>query len=500
MDEPVGSLASTPALEVVRGIAIGRQTGVLELWREDTDESESLYFVSGELYLRPEHPLALALGPEPSSVDSATAKASPGEGKDVVNELWLTQAVDRLRAWRAGSYRFAADPSGISTDLVGPLSTFSIVMTGAVSGFDEFSLLRRLGGDAARFAVSPVGQSPVADLVRLDPHEAFFLSRMEQPVTVRELLQQSDLERQVGLQQLCRLLAAGLICPEAELPRRGPGLLLDASLLERFSKRIEQSLERQPLSLEPDEHRQKIASLLGRLGGLTYYELLGIGTGATSEEIHAAYSDLARLVHPCQAESLGLQGKEGGMLLLLEKATEAYLTLNDRERSRQYLREIGSPQGGQGAKVSVEERRQEVETIAEENYRRARVMAAREELHFAVELLQQAVRVHPKAEYYVLLGRCQARNPRWLNKAVASFGRALQLDEDNIGTRLELARVLEASGEAGRARREYREVLQRQPSNSDASGALERLRGHSAAPGETTWLQRLLASLPFGQK
>jgi tetratricopeptide (TPR) repeat protein len=234
---------------------------------------------------------------------------------------------------------------------------------------------------------------------------------------------------------------------------------------------------------------------------MTYYELLGIGTGATSEEIHDAYSDLARVVHPCQAKALGLAGKEGGMLLLLEKATEAYLTLNDRDRSRKYLQDVGSPGDIHGGQQTADVRREEVQEMAEENYQRARAMVAREDYHFAVELLQQAVRVDPQAKYYVLLARCQARNPNWMQKAIATYGRAMQLSGQDLQIRLELAQLLETSGDLDRARREYDAILKRQPSHSQASQALERLRTKPRAPSaDGGWLDKLRSRLPSGKK
>ena len=140
--------------------------------------------------------------------------------------------------------------------------------------------------------------------------------------------------------------------------------------------------------------------------------------------------------------------------------------------------------------------------MAEENYRRAQLMVAREDFHFAVELLQQAVRVDPQAKYYLLLARCQTRNPKWIQKAVASYGRALQLAGDDLEIRLELARLLEGAGDLGRARKEYEAILKRQPVHADATRGLERLRkgGTVSGTARTNWLERLRAMLPSGRK
>lgn len=493
MEDFEGQFPTRSAVDVFRELGLERRTGILDFREGEAGKEDRFFFVSGDLYLAPEHPLALALASGEGI--EADDRSTGDDGQP--SEMWLTQCTFRLKGWTEGSFRFAENLAAIPSDLVGPLPTFSIIMSTAVADRDEFDLLRSLGGEQARFVATPGSQAPPPGAVQLDPQEAFFLSRLDHAASVKDLLAQSELGPFEGVQRLCRLLAAGLICREEDLPEARSGTLLSPAILEKFSSRIQETLERQPLELEPEDHRKQIAGLLGRLGGLTYYELLGIGLGATSEEIHDAFSQLARVVHPSNAEALGLAGKEGGMQLLLEKATEAYLTLSDRDRSRRYLREIGSPgelQGGQNPEL----RRDEVERLAEENYKRARAFVLREDFHFAVELLQQAVRVDPKPEYYLLLGRCQARNPRWLPKAIASYGRALQLDNGNLDIRFELAGALEAAGELPKARREYREILRRQPNHRDAGAGLARLEGQAKKPMEQegSWLTNLLERLP----
>jgi tetratricopeptide (TPR) repeat protein len=479
-----GSLEREPAIAVVRRLVLERRTGRLVL--RDGDREEVLFFVSGELYLAPTHSLALALSSGEKDSDETTAEARSPQA------IWFTQAVAALREWARGEYAFDDNPAGISTDLVGPLSAYGILMADAVYERDEFQLLRRLGGETARYVASISVRSPTPAAVGLDPGEAFLLSRMERPVSVRELLQQADASRLEALRRLCRLLAVELILDEKDVPRGLQGALLDEALLSKFSKRIADSLSREPLSMSPEDQRKKIADLLGRLGTITFYELLGVGLGATSEEIHAAYSDLARLVHPLNAERLGLRGKEGGMQLVFEKATEAYLTLSDRDRSREYLVEVGSPGAGMASASSGQDRQEEIAETVERNYRMAKAMVQREDYHFAIELLQQAVRVQPKAEYYALLARCQARNPRWFQKAVSSYGRALQLSPDDHDVRIELAQVLEAAGDRPRARREYDIVLSRMPGHPEATAGLARLKGRPAqAEGEKAWWEKL---------
>ena len=59
MNDTREQLTSDSAILVVRGLALERRTGVLELWRDESAEPERLYFLGGELYLEPTHPLAV---------------------------------------------------------------------------------------------------------------------------------------------------------------------------------------------------------------------------------------------------------------------------------------------------------------------------------------------------------------------------------------------------------------------------------------------------------
>src|SRR5436305_10789312 len=83
-----------------------------------------------------------------------------------------------------------------------------------------------------------------------------------------------------------------------------------------FSERVRRDLARQPLVLPPETHRHRVAELLGKVGGATCYDLLGVGPGASDPEVYDAYNRLARLVHPSHAPTLGLSGKERVLGLL----------------------------------------------------------------------------------------------------------------------------------------------------------------------------------------
>ncbi len=462
------------AFAAVRRIYLERETGVLALGNADR-----LFFVSGELYLRPEHPLAPA---------AADAGEEGGEGRRV---LAVAAIVDLMSGVTAADFEFQEGIAHISSDLVGPLPTASVLMEGAVRNRDEFQLLKQLGGEERRF-VATTGEESLQSLPDLDPQEAFLLSRLDQPTPVKELLRQADLERGATLEKLCRLQAIDLIRPqEKAVQAESPGILT-AELVQRFSDRIRDGLERSPLSLDPRYHRERIGALMRQLGEMTFYELLQVEISSLPEEIHDAYTKLARLVHPSHAAALGLEGKEAGMHLLFERATEAYLTLSDSERTRKYLLEIGPLARSSAGKPSEEVRKKESKGVAEHNFRMAKSMALREEYHFAIELLNQAVRTDPKPEYYALLAECLEQNPKWARKAIFNYSEALELAPADADLRVARAKLFAQIGNTRRAREEFEKVLEAVPGHAEAVRGLAGLRRTAGASGEQGLLRRFL--------
>jgi hypothetical protein len=192
-----------------------------------------------------------------------------------------------------------------------------------------------------------------------------------------------------------------------------------------FSARVERGLAAHPLDLDPMTHRQRVAELVGRVGEATFYDLLGVGPGASADEVYAAYDRLARLVHPSHAEALGLAGKEAVLVLLFDRITQAYLTLSQPARRRRYDTELGDQLWSPG--TSGKARTEEEHRVARRYFVKATLLAASEEYHQAIDLLRTAARIDPRSEYYALLGQLEAKNPLWLRLAEANLARAIEL-------------------------------------------------------------------------
>ncbi|HKH46606.1 MAG TPA: DnaJ domain-containing protein [Thermoanaerobaculia bacterium] len=217
-----------------------------------------------------------------------------------------------------------------------------------------------------------------------------------------------------------------------------PSPRLTEEELRLFADRIARSLAERPQAKAVQDHRERVAVLVREMGEATHYRFLEIDPTASPLEIHEGFERTARLVHPDNAGRLGLAGREGVLQVLFERAVEAYLTLSAIDRRKQYDREMGPLLWKQQAvsKVSPAEE-------AARLYERAKALAAAEQIHPAVEVLRESVRISPKGEALALLGTLEAKNPHWLESAEKHLERALEMKARVPGLEQALQKVRE---------------------------------------------------------
>ncbi len=491
-----------------------------------------LHFVDGELHFPSDHPLAASLEPVLEELRGEEESAGRGSGSGLTRgagaaklRALMTRIAFLLSGWSQQG-RAAFRPAEQDTlDLVGPLPTALLLMEWAAAG-DEEELIQRLGGEARWISLTPRRNRSAAAAARLvDPHAAVLLSRLSSPVSLDDLLRQSASPRSTVLADVARLQAAGLVelsdaapgsaeaevapAPRPVAPRErsqtpatrgqpvsapstssrpsprptsgartaGTGVApqpASKDVVHRYAEKVGRELESRPLALDAESHRSRLGDLLSRAAGLTAYELLGVEGTATGAEIHEGFQRLARLVHPSHADSLALAGGDRPLWFLFEQAVSAYLTLSQPERRRRYDERI---QGLAASGARPAPRKNERQELARSYYERAEALLDAEDFHFAVELLKQAVHTHPRPEYYVLLGRAQAKNPNWLRHAMDSYRKAMDLGAEDSRIALALGRICEAMENYEEARRHYESALAKNPVDPDARAGIARLAG-----------------------
>lgn len=472
--------------ELVRSIYLGRRNGAVEV--RHSSGTDSMFFRRGELYLDRDHEVAVRVSPLLSAAPEDRRPASIPELRQEVEDL--ARELCRLHAAEAE----LQDDRSMVVEVVGPMPTVCFVQELAVYGCDEDELAARLGGDDVK--LHSTGKTPALEqLPGLDPEMAQVMAALEKPATAAQLMRGED--RMTTLRGLVKLWAVGLVeAAERQRPNGRPRTqeILTLKLLETFSERIARELEEEPVELDTEEHRVEIADLLGQLGGVNYYELLGVDLRADDDELFVAYKRVARKVHPVHARRLGFEGKDEVLQVLFERVTEAYLTLSDPKRKASYNTLAGIHVDVQ---VDAGQRAQERQTIARQNYRRAATSMDEMDYSQAVELLKEAARLDPKAEYFGRLGQAQWKNPHWRHHAIESYREAVELDPENAGVRFGLATLLEELEETEEAGEHYRTALELMPDHAGAQEALERLDGFGgvAASARTGDFRSLFAGI-----
>jgi tetratricopeptide (TPR) repeat protein len=254
---------------------------------------------------------------------------------------------------------------------------------------------------------------------------------------------------------------------------------VDARVLERLSQRVLENLRADPLGLDRESQARQLKEHLRRLMETDHYDLLGVEPGAGPEQVHAAFLDLARKAHPTHADVLGLEGWRAALDLLFERATEAYLVLSDAESSARYRVLVSREtevQPGDATPPQGGEREREQRDVAQRNFLLARDLAKRGEFHFAVELLYRSVLIDPRPEFYRLLADCQAENPRWLDKAIDNYGRAIEGSPSDPDLHVAVAVAHERAGSLDQALAGYRAALNLLPTHQVAVTGLARVQ------------------------
>lgn len=455
-------------------LRLRRATGTLEL--EEAGTSRRVHLRDGEVWIPGSHPLARRLAERLEAARQRRGAPMPAD-EPLLGILAKVAAV--MTTWKVDHGRFRDGVGGFPDDLVGPLPGARLLMVGATLGLDDAEIERRLALLGARIRAAPGGLRG-GDLLGFLPEEHFLVERLALPAAASEVLEASPFPRSEAARRLLELAAIGLVLPESgPASAAGSAFREQTELVSRLSERVERGLAERPLELDRESYRQVIADLIARHGGLDHYELLAVSAEATTETIHAAYERLARTVHPANAARFEVQGSAPALQVLFERATLAWEVLSDPERRRLYNERqlIEVP-----AQAPTGERREaERREIARRQFERGLVYANAGDYHSAIQLLEQAVQVDPRADYWATLARLQARNPSWLRRALTSCQHAVQLEPGNAELRLACGQLFEQLEEPERARVQYNAALRANPDLQEAADRLAALDPRRAA-------------------
>lgn len=213
--------------------------------------------------------------------------------------------------------------------------------------------------------------------------------------------------------------------------------------------------------------------------GMNYYELLGIPTNATHRDIESAYKKYSEEFSPAKVRVISDPELKKKGQFLVDKGKRAYEMLINFEKRAQYEK-LGYRD------VDPESLKEEdpVEK-AREIYRKAKTLFTMQNYSVAVKVLEEAIKYDDtRADYYLLLGKSQAKIPEMKHNAEASLRKATEMESWNAEPYAELGMLFYSERLYKRAEGYFRKALELEPSHTLAKKKLEEIVGPQVNPME----------------
>ncbi|OLD66689.1 MAG: hypothetical protein AUI52_03160 [Acidobacteria bacterium 13_1_40CM_2_68_10] len=195
------------------------------------------------------------------------------------------------------------------------------------------------------------------------------------------------------------------------------------------------------------------------------YQVLGVLSTATGNDIRHAYYGLAKKFHPDKFTREDLKAKAEKVFAHI---TEAYSTLTNTEGRRKYDEDQALRKSGHSQEKKVDSG-----DMARMNFRHGKDMFDKGKFGEAISFLQNACDQDPsKAEHFHYLAMAQSRNPRWKRDAEENFLRALEHDPTNAEIYAHLGSLYAKGGLHSKARDMFKKALQWDSANEEAQVGL----------------------------
>lgn len=144
---------------------------------------------------------------------------------------------------------------------------------------------------------------------------------------------------------------------------------------------------------DPAAMRREIETKARVVEQQSLFEVLGLQTTATRDQVKNAYFDAAKRYHPDRLTSLGLEALRPETEKIFRRVSEAYGTLFDDARREEYKKTMGQP----GNQESPEAHAKAMKILeAEMAFRRAEILMRKNDLNGAIAEFEAAVTGNPQ--------------------------------------------------------------------------------------------------------
>ncbi|UCH97659.1 MAG: DnaJ domain-containing protein [Candidatus Aminicenantes bacterium] len=213
--------------------------------------------------------------------------------------------------------------------------------------------------------------------------------------------------------------------------------------------------------------------------GMNYYELLGIPTNATHRDIESAYKKYSGEFSPAKVAAVSDPELKKKAQFLVDKGKRAYDLLIDFDKRAQYEK-LGYRDVDPGSLKEEDP----IET-AREIYRKAKTLFNQRNYSMAIKGLEEAINLDPsRADYMLLLGRCQAQIPSLKHEAEESLRKASEMESWNAEPFAALGMLFYSERLYKRAEGYFRRALELEPTHDLSRKKLEEIVGPQVKPME----------------
>ncbi len=293
-------------------------------------------------------------------------------------ETQLKQRLFDLFTWEGGSITLRPYKKGMVSDNIPvSISTPALILAGLMHAAKHSSSESLLDGNRTLRLVPH--KTLTLEVFQFSGPELRVIHALDNTPTLAQLLQ--------NLQQI-KMDANQLEAFMVALLQIG---LVEYGAVAKVAPSQSKSKERAKARSKADggEFTVRMRKELAQAEGKNYFELLGISQAASEAEIRKVYFQLAKEFHPDRLRKLSDQHLRRNGEVLFAKISEAYNTLVDANKRKEYLAslEIGSQDATEQAAKILE---------SEALFQKARGLIRQGEFRVAKGILDKAAQLHPE--------------------------------------------------------------------------------------------------------
>ena len=386
----------------------------------------------------------------------------------------VKQIILSLFSWRNGRYIFDDSPLPLSDIILLQMSTGNLIIEG----------VRELDWQVVRKSLPPLKTvlRPASDpshlfqCADLSPDQTAVFSLVDGNKTMQELCTlsgQGDFNTLKAIYVLLslRMVEVGEI--KAEREKQFVRKVVGENII---TPQQTQAAPDTPLSMS--EARVIILKAFEELEKQDHYQVLGVTSRATDDEIRKAYFRLAKIYHPDRHYEPEMADLKKTLEALFTRIHTAYEALNTQSERNKYNMLISSGT----AKVKDRETVIEKKSQAAEQFNNGMKDYKIGNFWGAVEAFRWACQFAPEnSEYLFYKGLSLSRIPRRNHEAEEDLRNAIGLDPTNGNYYLELGNLYLKTGMKSRAAAVFSEGLQAIPGSERLQKALTDVEGEQSA-------------------